>query len=182
MGKFLKRLFVTLVILAVLAGGALWWLLSYIAPERELDMKYDVIDVRAKAMDMVKQLKPELVLTERDINYLIKMNLPRDIADNVMLEGADFQLEGDRLLAELNVTYMNRVPAQVMAEYRMEWQRTELALRPQLLRVKSFDLPLSMLETIVVPLDLPTGDMVRVEDISFEADQIKVLFKLSLPF
>lgn len=182
MRRILRMGCASLILLAIAAGGAVWWLLSYIAPERELAMSYERIDVRAKALDMVKRLKPELVLTESDINHLIKMNLKRDIADNVLLDGADFKLQGSRLLAELNVTYMGRIPAEVRAEYNMEWRGTELVLTPQSLAVKRFELPIDWLETVVVPLDLPATDMVELDDIRFEAKQIRIMFKVHLPF
>lgn len=182
MGRVFKRLFITLVVLIVLAGGVVWWLLSYIAPDKQLDLNYSSIDVKQKALDMAKRLEPELILTETDINDLIKKHLERDVAENVRLDGAQFQLNGDRLIADLNVTYMDSIPAQVQAEYRMEWQEPNITLRPQSLSVKGIELPIDLLDTIIVPLDLPTGDLVSVQDVRFESKQVKVLFKINMPY
>ena len=182
MGRFLKRLYLTLIVLVVVAAGAAWGLLSYIAPDERLDLNYNPIDIKQKALDMVTQLNAELVLTEQDVNALIKKHLKRDIAENVRLDGAKISLNGDRLIADLNVTYMERIPAQVKAEYQLEWQVPNLVLRPQLLSVKGIGLPLGLLETITVPLDLPAGDVVEVKDVQFESDRIKVLFKVDMPF
>ncbi|MCR2804224.1 hypothetical protein [Paenibacillus soyae] len=182
MGRFVKRLFLTLVVLAVLLAGAAWGLMSYIAPEETLDLNYEPIDLKQKALDMATSLKPELILTEQDINDLIKKHLERDIAENVRLDGARFSLQGNRLIADLNVTYMERIPAQVKAEYRMEWQDPNLTLHPRGLFVKGLELPFSSLETIIVPLDLPTGDMISVKEVRFEGDQVRVLFKINMPF
>lgn len=181
MGKAIKRLFIALIIIVVLFAGAVWWLLSYIAPEEPLDLAYTSIDVKEKALGMVKQLKPELVLTEVEVNHLIKMNLDRDLVEHIRLEGARFELHGDQLLAHLNVLYKERIPARIEAEYRMEWQDPNIVLRPQLLSLKGIKLPLSLLESVVVPLELPAGDMVTVEQVQFGAKQIHVLFKLRLP-
>lgn len=182
MGKALKRLFLTLVILLVLAAGAAWWLLSYIAPDEELDLSYQNIDVRQKATDMVKQLKPELVLTEADVNNLIKKNMDPRINEHVVVDGAAFDLEGDRLIANMNITYRDRVPMAVRAEYLLEWQDPSLVLRPQSLTMKGIELPLDMLETIVVDLDLPAGDMAKVKDVRFDGGAVRVEFGFSLPF
>ncbi|REK74409.1 hypothetical protein [Paenibacillus paeoniae] len=182
MGKFFKRLFITLIVLLVLIGGAAWWLLSYIKPEQSLHLNYSPIDVRQKAVDMVKRLKPELVLSEKEVNDLIKKHLDPDISEDVRVDGAQFMLEENKLLADLNITYGDRIPAQIRAEYRLEWQNPNLVLRPQSLSIKGFQLPLKMLETVIVPLDLPTGDMVTVQDVKFESKQIKVLFNIKLPF
>lgn len=188
--KIVKRLFIILIIILLLLGGALWWLLSYIAPDEQLGMSYSPIDVKDKAMDMVKKLKPELVLTESDINDLIKMNLKAkyassssdhpniEIAKDVSLDGAAFELEENMLIAHLNVTYKERIPAALDAVYSLQWQSPNLVLRPESLSIKGTQLPLSNLETIVVPLDLPAQDVVSVKDVQFEKGQIKILFKL----
>lgn len=184
MGRVFKRLFITLVVLVMIVGGAVWWLLSYIAPDQQLNLNYNPIDVKQKALDMVKALKPELLLTEEDVNNLIKKHIHTDVAENVRLNGAKFYLQGDRLVADLNVTYRDRIPAQLQAEYRMEWEEPNLVLRPQSLSVKDLKLPIDLLETITVPLDLPTGEMVEVKEMVFANSQIKVLFNLNikLPF
>jgi hypothetical protein len=182
MGKVLKRLFAVIVILLLLAAGGAWWLLSYIAPDEELDLSYQNINIREKATDMIKQLKPELILTEADVNNLIKKNLDPNVSEHVVVEGALFDLEGDRLIANMNVKYRDRVPMAIRAEYRLEWQDPNLALRPQSLSIKGIDLPLDMLETIIVDLDLPTGDLVKVKEVRFEGNTVRVEFNLSLPF
>jgi hypothetical protein len=182
LGKVLKRLFAVLIILLLLVAGGVWWLLSYIAPDEKLDLSYQNIDIRQKATDMIKGLKPELVLTEDDINNLIKKNLDPAINDQVVVDGASFDLDGDLLIANMNVTYRERIPLAVTAEYRLEWQNPNLALRPQSLSIKGVDLPLNMLETIVVDLDLPTGDLVKVNEVRFEGETVRVVFQLSLPF
>jgi hypothetical protein len=182
MGKVFKRLFITLGVLIVLVGGAVWWLLSYIAPDKQLDLNYSSIDLKEKAMDMARRLEPELILTESDVNNLIKKHLHPDVADGVRLDGAQFHLSGDRLIADLNVTYRERISAQLQAEYRMEWQEPNLTLRPQSLSVKGIELPIDLLDTIIVPLDLQSGELVFVQDVRFESKQVKVLFKINMPF
>ncbi|GKU77965.1 hypothetical protein [Paenibacillus sp. L3-i20] len=182
MGKVFKRLFITLIVLIVIIVGAGWWLLSYIAPDKQLDMAYESIDVRAKAVAMAKRLKPELVLTEPEVNDLIKSHLDPNVAKDVRIDGADFNLEENKLLADLNITYKERIPAQVKAEYRLEWQEPNLVLIPETLAMKGIDLPLSMLEAITIPLDLPTGELVTVQNVKFEVDQIRILFKLNFSF
>ncbi|WP_424768702.1 hypothetical protein [Paenibacillus sp. sgz302251] len=186
MRKAIRRFCITIFILILLLGGAVWWLLSYIAPDEELDMTYASINVREKAMDMIQSMRPELVLTEADINNLIKMHLAAEgqsdiqLAQDVNLDGASFELEENRLIARMNATYMNQIPAQLNAVYALEWQDTSIALRPQSLSVKDIGLPLSLLEPIIIPLDLPARDMVTVSDVEFQKDQIVVRFKVSL--
>lgn len=194
MAKMVKRLFIVLLIIVLVLGGALWWAISYIAPDEQLDMSYTSIDVKDKALSMVKKFKPELVLTESDMNNLIKMNIASkyesgssaapsiELKENVRLNGASFELEENKLIAHLNITYRDRIPAALQAEYTMEWESPNFILRPQSLSLKGIALPLSMLETIVVPIDLPAQDVIKVNDVQFLQDQIKILFKIQLHF
>ncbi|WP_141502145.1 hypothetical protein [Paenibacillus luteus] len=192
MGKFFKRLLTTIIVFVLLLGGASWWLLSYVAPEEQLDMSYEAIDVKDKALNMIKSLKPELILTEADINHLIKMHMNDDYVDsasgdaamgldkNIRIDGARFELEEDKLIARLNVTYKDRIHAGLDAVYSLEWQSPNIVLRPQALSLKKLKLPVSMLDTIIVPLDLPASDVVTVTDVQFLLDQIKIRFKLQI--
>lgn len=192
MGRIIKRLLLLFIVILLLLGGAAWWMLSYIAPNEQLDLSYEPIDVNEKVLAMVKKLKPELVLTEADINDLIKKHLKEKyasgeagsssvvIAQDTQLDGASFELEEKKLIAHMNVTYMGRIPAALEAEYSLEWQSPNIVLKPQSLSLKNTSLPVNMLETINVPLDLPAQDIVTVRDMQFLKDQIKVLFKLQL--
>ncbi|OMF32653.1 hypothetical protein BK133_14220 [Paenibacillus sp. FSL H8-0548] len=190
--RIIKRLLTVIIVIALLLGGASWWLISYIKPEEQLDMSYTPIDVKEKALDMVKKLKPELVLTEADINHLIKMNMKKEYASSengvsfleltkdLRLDGAHFDLEEDRLIARMNVTYMDRIPAELDAVYSLEWQAPNIVLRPQSLSLKNISLPTGVLETIIIPLDLPSQDIVTVQAVRFEQDLLKIDFKLQL--
>ncbi|WP_053372941.1 hypothetical protein [Paenibacillus sp. FJAT-27812] len=192
MGKWLKRFLTVIIIIVLLLGGAIWWLLSYIAPDEKLDMSYAPIDVKEKALGMVRKLKPELVLSEEDINHLIKMNMKSKYAaegaegpflaleKDIRLDGATFELEENKLIARMNVTYKNRIPAELDAVYSLDWQSPNITLRPQSLSIKEIALPIRMMETIIIPLDLPAQDIVTVRDVQFENGQIKIRFKVSL--
>jgi len=192
MGKTLKRLLISVIVILLLLGGALWWFLSYIAPDEPLDMSYAPIDVKEKALDMVKKLKLELVLSESDINHLIKMNMKDEnaisrpesadqgIAKDIHLDGANFDLEENKLIAQMNITYKNKIPARLDAVYSLDWESPNIILKPQSLSVKAIQLPLSTLETIVIPLDLPAQDVVTVRDVQFEKDQMRIQFKLQI--
>lgn len=190
MRKTIRRLLIALVLFLLLLVGGVWWLLSYIAPDEQLDLAYEPFDVKQQVFSMVKKMKPELVLTESNINNLIKMSLksklssggqsPPEIGKDVQLEGAYFELEQDKLIARMNVRYKDRIPAAFDAVYTLEWQEPNIVLVPQSLSLKKFDLPISMLETITIPLDFPRQDVVTVQDVQFLVDQIIIKFKINL--
>ncbi|KRE46776.1 hypothetical protein [Paenibacillus sp. Soil522] len=192
MVKLLKRLLAVLIVMVLLLGGAVWWLLSYMAPDEQLDLRYAPMDVKAKALDMVKKLKAELVLSEADINDLIKKHLNSEyasrgaggssleLAKDLRLDGAVFELEDDKLIARMNVTYKDRIPAELDAVYLLEWQPPNIALRPQSLSVKEMALPVGLLETVIIPLDLPAQDVLSVRDVLFEKNQLRIRFKLQI--
>ncbi|RIX60257.1 hypothetical protein D3P08_01390 [Paenibacillus nanensis] len=182
MGRVFKRLFITLVVLVIIVGGAIWGLLRYIAPDQQLNLNYSPIDVKQKALDMVKELKPELVLTEEDVNNLIKKHLDPIIKEDVRVEGAKFHLVEDRMIADLNVTYRQKIPAQIRAEYGLKWEDHQLILEPKDLSLKSIRLPSDILEKVSIPIDLPADEVISIKDVKFETGQIRVKFHMKLPF
>ncbi|MNZ58336.1 hypothetical protein D3C78_763420 [compost metagenome] len=192
MRKTVRRLMTALIIVILLLGGAAWWLLAYIAPDEPRDMAYTPIDLKEKALDVIRSMKPELVLTEDEINALIKMHMKEKyasvsegeaslwLAEDVQLEGATFELEEDELLAHLNILYKGRIRAQLDAVYTLEWQETSIVLTPQSLSMKSLSLPLGLLERIEVPLNLPALDVISLNNVQFKKDKILLVFKLQL--
>lgn len=186
MPKWLKRLITVVVILAVVLIGGVWWLLSYIAPQQTLDLSYEHIDVRDKALSMVKRLKPELILTEADINNLVKMQLQngagdKNLPEGMVMDGARFELDGDRMLAHLNVTYRDRIPAELLVTYQMTWESPNVIVEPISLDLKGISLPHDNLERFTIPLDLTAiQDLVSVGEVRFETDQIIIKLQVNL--
>ncbi|GGG66047.1 hypothetical protein [Paenibacillus radicis (ex Gao et al. 2016)] len=183
MGKFFKRLLTTIVILAVLLVGGGLWLKSYVAPQQDLDMRYEPIDLKAKALDMVKRLSPELVLTEADVNNLLKMQMgsnQEDIYPDMKLNGAAFELKDERLLAHLNVTYRDKIPVGLLVTYKLVWKAPNVVLEPIQMSVRGVKLPHGSMEKIVIPLGLSADDIVGVGDVRFESDKVMIRLKVNL--
>ncbi|MFD0959776.1 hypothetical protein [Paenibacillus chungangensis] len=182
--RAIKRIWWSVVILALLISGAAWGAVAYIAPERELDfqLENEKVDVKEKALHMVKRMKPELVLTESEVNDLIKLGMEKEMGEHVQIKGVDFQLEKDRLIGDINVMYRERIPVGVRVEYEVDWREPNLVLRPAILSLKAINLPLHYLETVSIPLDLPTGETFGVEGVRMEKDRLLVLFDIKFPF
>ncbi|MFF2483144.1 hypothetical protein [Paenibacillus sp. NPDC058071] len=184
MRKAFKRLVITLVVLAALIAGGGLWLMSYVAPDEQLNLSYEPIDLKEKALSMVKRLSPELVLTESDINNLIKMQLrggdSEGLPPDVRLDGVRFELDGDRLLAHLNVTYKDRFPAGLLASYKLEWKEPNLIVTPVELKLKGYELSTASMERYMIPLDIGEQALVRIGDIRFDQNSIAIRLQMQL--
>ncbi|MFC4775973.1 hypothetical protein ACFO9Q_04160 [Paenibacillus sp. GCM10023252] len=182
MPRSVRILFTSILILILLLGGACWGLLRYAAPEEELTLSYEPIDLQSKALAMARKLKPELILTEEDMNNLVKSSLAQAplLSPDFTLQGARVELEGDRLIVHLNVTYRDRIPVGAVAEYRMSWEEPNVRLQPVSLKVKGIQLPEDRLEPILVPLDLRELKVIQVREVIFDGDRIRLLFRANL--
>lgn len=185
MRRWIKRLVVAIALLLalLLAGG--WWFISYIAPQQKLDLTYEPINISAKALDMVKRLKPELIITEEDVDNLVKMQLQDGAANqtlppNVKLDGAQIELNGDQLLAHLNVTYLNTIPAELLVTYQLSWQAPNIVVEPVSVNLKGIALSTDNLERITIPLEMSIQNLVTVSDVRFEGDHIVVKLQMQL--
>ncbi|WP_435168749.1 hypothetical protein [Paenibacillus glycanilyticus] len=181
MFRWLKWLIVIVVLLAAIAAGGGLWLKSYVAPDEKLDLSYDPVSIKDKAVEMVANLKPEIVLSESDVNNLIKSQLqssPTSLPPDMTLDGARFEVNGDRLIAHLNMTYRDFLPVGMLATYKMSWQAPNLTFEPLSLTVKNYDLGKDRLDRIVVPIELPS--LIAIGNMEFQQDQIVIKLRLQL--
>ena len=188
--KILKRLLLAALLIIILIAGGAWWLISYVAPDEKLTMEYNSIDVAQKMLDMVKRMEPVLVLTEAEVNDLIKKNMTKQLSENLKdsrdfpfadhfeIAGAAFELGDGQMLARIQLNYRERIPIELQIMYTVVWDNPNIVLLPESLSVKSINLPVSLLEPIETSLDLPAGELVQVEDVQVGVDGIKVRFKM----
>jgi hypothetical protein len=182
MFRWLKWSIIVIVLLIAVAAGGGLWLRSYVAPTEKLDLAYDRISIKDKAIEMVQKRKLEIVLSEADVNNLIKSQLQsgdsESLPPDTTLDGARFELNGDKLIAHLNMTYRNILPLGMLATYKMTWQAPNLIIEPLSLTVKNYDLGQDRLERIVVPIELPS--LISIRDIQFQGNQIVIQLQLQL--
>ncbi|GLX67424.1 hypothetical protein [Paenibacillus glycanilyticus] len=182
MFRWLKWSIIVLVLLVAAAAGGGLWLKSYVAPSEKLDLAYDPVSIEDKALQMVANLKPEIVLSEADVNNLIKSQLQgghsASLPPDMKLDGARFELSGDRLIAHLNMTYRDFLPVGMLATYKMSWKAPNLIIEPVSLTVKDYDLGKERLDRMVVPIQLPS--MISIRDMQFQSNQIVIGLKLSI--
>ncbi|MCM3630393.1 hypothetical protein M3194_23965 [Paenibacillus glycanilyticus] len=182
MFRLLKWSIIIVLLLAAVAVGGGLWLKSYVAPSEKLNLAYDPVSIKDKAAQMIQTLKPEIVLSEADVNNLIKSQLQSggsgSLPPDTTLDGARFELGGDKLIAHLNMTYRNILPLGMLATYKMTWQAPNLILEPLSLTVKDYDLGRKRLDRIVVPIELPS--LIAIRDIQFQDKQIRIRLQLRL--
>ncbi|MFC4600655.1 hypothetical protein [Cohnella hongkongensis] len=175
MKKLLIGLFV-LVLLAALAGaGALY----YVKPDQALDLAYEEVPLERRAIDMARRMSLELVLTAEDLSNLAK----KSIADNpevekdVVVTGAEFALEGDRLIADLNILWKDWVSASVQVTYRLRWEDPNLIASVLEAKMKDVPLPEAMLSSQVIPIAQELPKPLKIESIKWEQGGVQVTFR-----
>ncbi|WP_410772262.1 hypothetical protein [Fontibacillus sp. BL9] len=154
----------------------------YIRPAKSLDLHYAAVSWEDKLRGMAETRRPELTLTEQELNNLSKKELKQYIDEHelpVQITGADFQLNGDRLTADLNASW-GALDVGVKADYLMEYALGRLLLVPEKLGIRGMTLPPERfgLEPIEIDLGNYLPDVVKVKEMSFPGKTIKVEFKL----
>lgn len=181
--RLIRRFIVFVVVLLVLLGLAVWGGVRYAAPQEELDLQSAPLLLEKKVLEMAIELKPEMTLTSEELNQLIKGYLRQNprIGSNLLLDGADFRLEGNQLTARVNVTYMGLVQAGAETQYELSWDKPYLRAVPQRLTVRSLNLPASWLEELEIPLNKELPEWVEIGKVSFDGSQIRIGFQVVLP-
>ncbi|MWV47328.1 hypothetical protein GRF59_27410 [Paenibacillus sp. HJL G12] len=184
--KVLLRFVITLVVLVVIGCGIGIW---YISPDQKLDMNYKEIDVKAKALQMLKTRKPEITLSGSELNELAKKELLKhmgDIPQQITVTGSDFHFNGQEVTADINGKWEGLIPFGAELKFNMEANGSILELHHQSTRVKAIQVPAERfgLGTITVPLKDHLPDMLTVDHMEFLQDGVRLTFKLdwlSLP-
>jgi uncharacterized protein YneF (UPF0154 family) len=175
----LKKLFICLfilVLLAVIAGvGALY----YIKPDQNLNLVYKKPPLTQRALDMVMHLSPELILNEEDINNLSKQSIADNpqVEKDIVVTGANFTLQGDLLIADLNVVWKNWIFAGLQITYRLHWENPNLIASVEKAQIKGVSLPTSAFSDRVIPVTQNLPKLLKIKDIVWGDRDMKVIFQ-----
>jgi hypothetical protein len=175
MRKLLISLFVLVLLIAIAAVGALY----YVKPDQVLNLEYKKVPLNERALDMVKRLSPQMILTEEDIVNLSK----KSIADNPQVEkdievtGADFNLKGDLLIADLNVVWKSQIAAALKVTYRLHWENPNVVATVEQAKIKGISLPVSAFSDRIIPIGDSLPKLLTITGMEWGDEEVKVLFK-----
>jgi hypothetical protein len=183
MRKWLRRFFIFLLIIILLGALGILGIVSYVKPEKGLNLSNQSLDLGPKLQEMALSGEPELVLTEADINNILKQRLSqhRQLNPDIVLNGARFELDGDLLTGHVGVTYKGRLPAGAVVVYHLQWREPNLVAVPEQLRIRSVNLPIDRLEVIELPLFGNLPKVLSVKSVTFDPREIRILFQANLP-
>ncbi|MCC3374769.1 hypothetical protein [Cohnella sp. REN36] len=176
----MKKLLIALLVLIILAGagGALaYW---YVAPDRKLDLSYSEIPLEERGLEMLRRLSTELALTEDDVNNLAKATIADhpQYSKDVEITGAEFRLSGDdRLVADLNIRYKDKVPMGLTLTYRLSWNNPNLTATVEKAQLKDVSLPADRFDDVVIPLGAQLPKLVKVKDVRVQGGEVVVSFQ-----
>lgn len=175
MRKILISVFV-LVILAVIAGvGAMF----YIKPDQMLNLEYQKVPLNERAVDMVKRLSPEMILTEEDIVNLSKQSIADNpqVEKDIVVTGAAFDLKGDLLIADLNIVWKNQIAAALKLTYRLRWENPNVVASVEQAKMKGMSLPSSAFSDRIISIGDKLPKLLIITGLEWGNEEVKVMFK-----
>lgn len=182
----MRRLLVFVLGLFVLLLIGAFALLVYIRPDGERDLAYREFRAADKVADMVKRRQLNVVLTQEEVNGLLKKKLAESpgVTPEIRVTGADFTLQDGILTGDLNLLYLDKIPFGAKVVYTLKWQSPQLIAEFEKAQVKDFSLPRKWLE--LPPYAIRLNDLlpafVSVKDVRMEHDSIRVEMKGTIPF
>jgi hypothetical protein len=180
--QMLRKLFYTIVILAVISFGLFWAAVQAVKPDQSLDLNYKEVSVVEKTLDIVKNRKLEVQLTEQDLNNLVKKQLSQHavMPNNVTITGAQFKLDGNRVEADVNLLWDNKVAAAAKLFFLMEWKNPDLEITHLSTQIKQMQVPQEWfhLNPIRIPMTQNMPKMIGIKDIAFDPDAIRIMLML----
>ncbi|RUS46725.1 hypothetical protein [Cohnella sp. AR92] len=175
----MRKWFIALFVLLILAAGAGIGAFFYVSPEEELNLRYDEVPLKSRAIEMAKRLSPELVLTEKDVNNLAKAQLADNpnYMKNIKITGVRFKLADGQLIADVNLKAMERIPVGMQLTYEVKWMSPNLVATVTRAKLKDIDLPADSFNDVVIPLGSELPDLLKVQGIRIEDGQMIIEFK-----
>lgn len=174
------QLLLFLLILIVLAAAVLW----YIHPERTLDMNYSEIQWKDKFVRMIETRKPEIEITEEELNHLAKQKLVERLHGQelpVTVTGTQFQLAGNLLTVYINAAW-GPVEFGAAIQYGLDYSAGQFVMTPEAVKLRELSLSPGLFGLKQVKIDpapyIPDPITVKVKDVLFHNRHITV--KLTL--
>ncbi|MFC4810335.1 hypothetical protein [Paenibacillus sp. GCM10023250] len=170
--KGLLMLGVFLVLIAALAGAGLW----YVKPQEKLDLAYQTVALKQRAIDMARNLSTTLTLSEADVDNIAKAYIasnPR-YGPDVTVTGARFDIEDGRIAAHYNFKVKNRIPAGIVVYYRVQWRDPNLVAVVDEAKLRSLTLPKRYIGDIVIPLGSRVPKPIRVRSAAIQGDKLVI--------
>ncbi|AEI45128.1 hypothetical protein [Paenibacillus mucilaginosus] len=178
MRVLMKTIFLTGAVLVIAAALLLWFL----RPQQPLDLAYTELPLREKALDMLRSRKLEVVLTEAEVNELLKKALAASpqVSGNVRITGARFYLEGEALSADVQLLYRDRWEAAGRLFFDLSWQDPYLTAVHTGTEVRGVRLPDGwfQLQPLQAELNSYLPQAAAIRDLQFEPDGVRVGFRL----
>jgi hypothetical protein len=180
--QMLRKLLYTIVILAVISFGLFWAAVQAFKPEQSLDLNYKEVSVVEKTLAIVKNRKLEVQLTEQDLNNLLKKQLSQHavMPNNVTITGAQFKLHGNRVEADVNLLWNDKVAAAAKLFFLMEWKNPDVEITHLSTQIKQMQVPQDWfhLNPIRIPMNQNIPGMIGIKDIAFDPDMIRIMLML----
>ncbi|WP_372662625.1 hypothetical protein [Cohnella sp.] len=175
----MKKLFIILFVLLFVAVFSGVGVLYYIKPDQKLDLTYEKVTLKARAVDMARRLSPELILTGADLNNLAKQSLADhpQVERDVKVIGANFTLEDDLLIADLNLIWKDLISAGLQVTYRLHWDNPNVIVTVEKAKMKGISLPVSLFSDRVIPVGQELPKFLKIKDLVWGEGEVKVQFE-----
>lgn len=175
---FIQRFVVLAAVLICFAAGVTW----FVRPAEPLDLSYGQLDLRGKLADMLMSRRLETVLTEREVNDLLKQALARrpEVRPGVTLTGAAFALQGERLSADVNLLVRQRLEVGAKLWFELSWTEPYLTALHTGIEIRGRSVPLEWLrlEPLRMELNEHLPKHVSVRGMAFEGSTVRLSLKM----
>ncbi|KRE96839.1 hypothetical protein ASG89_30360 [Paenibacillus sp. Soil766] len=177
----LKKVTITLLMLAIIAAVMLLIIIQYVKPTKSLDLQYKEISISSKIAEMILTRKLDVRLSEEEVNQLLKKQLASHtlLPHDFRMEGAELNLQGAMVEADVNVRWRDRIPIGAHATFTLQWDPPNLVIQHVNTQLRSWQLPSTWLQLapIEIPLQSFLPKLIGIKDVVFEDNAILIQLK-----
>lgn len=156
--------------------------MQIVKPDQVLDLQYEDVSVVGKMLDIIKNRKLEVQLTEQDINNLVKKQLSQHsgLPYHMTITGAQLRLQGDQVEADVNLLWDNEVAVAAKLFFQLSWKKPDLVITHVRTEVKRVNISQDWfhLDPIRIPLSPNLPKLIAIRDVAFDPNAIRIQLML----
>lgn len=179
MARFIKIVLTLILLLGVAAGLLLW----YIAPDEQLDLTYEEVDIELKISEVLQKRRLEVQLDWNEVNQLAKRELVHVVEAGklpIEIEGADLSFDQREMKAKINGQWKG-ISFEGTTTFIPAIEGKKIRLTHDSTAIKDIPIPQAwvQLAPLVIAVDEYVPSPAQVDDIKLQAEGVVISLSIA---
>lgn len=175
-----KFLFLALAVVVILTAF-IALIIRHVRPTEALNLDYHELAIGSKMIDVIKNRKLEVRLTEEDLSNLVKKQLAahKVLPNDFQIDGVKVTLQGSNLQADVNVIWHQQIPIGAQMFFTLVWSPPNLIIQHRNTQIKGKQIPSDWVQLAPIEISIENylPNPIGVKNVIFEEKAMVIQLK-----